>query len=338
MISDRYNEVKAMLNAAEPGTKEYIALSKEYSSLSKKIDTAERINKIKHDIEEIRHMLLDEDMYDIASQELNTLENELQELERHLDNLMYRNEDDARNAILEIRAGTGGDEASLFGLDLFNMYIKYSDIKGWKHEVLDYSDNELRGIKEARVLFKGEDAYLFLKNESGVHRVQRVPKTESSGRIHTSAATIAILPEVEESDIEIKQQDLKIDVFRSSGPGGQSVNTTDSAVRITHIPTGVVVQQQDEKSQYRNKEKALKILRARIYDMEKQKIREEEARKRKEQVGTGDRSERVRTYNFPQGRVTDHRTGTSIYDIENVMNGQLLDKIIYELLSKRINS
>ena len=242
--------------------------------------------------------------------------------------------DDERNAILEVRAGTGGDEAALFAAELFRMYQRYAALRGWRFEILDLSETGLGGFKEATALISGRDVFARLKFESGVHRVQRVPETEAAGRIHTSAATVAVLPEAEDVDIRIDERDLRIDVFRASGPGGQSVNTTDSAVRITHIPTGLVVIQQDEKSQHKNKAKALKVLRSRLYDMERQARDSARAAERKSQVGSGDRSERIRTYNFPQGRVTDHRINLTLYKIDKVMSGEALDEIIDAILAE----
>jgi peptide chain release factor 1 len=247
--------------------------------------------------------------------------------------LLPKDEADERNAILEVRAGTGGEEAALFAAALFRMYARYAALKGWKFEEMDVNETGLGGVKEATATITGRNVFARLKFESGVHRVQRVPETEASGRIHTSAATVAVMPEAEEVDIHIEDKDLRIDVFRSSGPGGQSVNTTDSAVRITHIPTGVVVQQQDEKSQHKNKAKAMKVLRARLYDAERAKRDAERAANRKSQVGSGDRSERIRTYNFPQGRCTDHRINLTIYKLDKVMEGAALDEVVDALIS-----
>jgi peptide chain release factor 1 len=248
--------------------------------------------------------------------------------------LLPKDADDQRNAILEVRAGTGGEEAALFAGDLFRMYQRYAALRGWRFEILDVSETGLGGFKEASALISGRDVFARLKFESGVHRVQRVPETEASGRIHTSAATVAVLPEAEEVDVRIDEKDLRIDVFRASGPGGQSVNTTDSAVRITHMPTGLVVIQQDEKSQHKNKAKALKVLRSRLYDMERQARDSARAADRKNQVGSGDRSERIRTYNFPQGRVTDHRVNLTLYKIDKVVSGEALDEIIDAILAE----
>jgi peptide chain release factor 1 len=248
--------------------------------------------------------------------------------------LLPKDKDDSRNAILEVRAGTGGDEAALFGANLFGMYQRFAAKNGWRFEVMEVSETGIGGYKEVTATISGTDVFARLKFESGVHRVQRVPETEAGGRIHTSAATVAVLPEAEEVDIEIDESDLRIDVFRASGPGGQSVNTTDSAVRITHVPTGIVVSQQDEKSQHKNRAKAMKILRARLYDAERARVESERAAARKGQVGSGDRSERIRTYNFPQGRVTDHRINFTLYKLDRVMAGEALDEVIDALVSE----
>jgi peptide chain release factor 1 len=270
----------------------------------------------------------------LVEDEVVTLRARVPELEHRVKlMLLPKDEADERNAILEVRAGTGGEEAALFAAALFRMYARYAALKGWKFEQMDVSETGLGGVKEATATITGRNVFARLKFESGVHRVQRVPETEASGRIHTSAATVAVMPEAEEVDIHIEEKDLRIDVFRSSGPGGQSVNTTDSAVRITHIPTGVVVQQQDEKSQHKNKAKAMKVLRARLYDAERAKRDAERAANRKSQVGSGDRSERIRTYNFPQGRCTDHRINLTIYKLDKVMEGAALDEVVDALIA-----
>ncbi len=261
--------------------------------------------------------------------------NKLLEIERRVKVLLLpRDEADARNAIIEVRAGTGGEEAALFAAELFRMHQRYAELRGWKCEVMHISETGLGGVKEAVAAVSGRDVFGRLKYESGVHRVQRVPETEASGRIHTSAATVAVLPEAEEIDVQIEERDLRIDVFRSRGPGGQSVNTTDSAVRITHIPTGVVVVQQDEKSQHKNKAKAMRVLRARLYQRERDAKEAERAATRKGQIGTGDRSERIRTYNFPQNRITDHRIGLTLYKLDEVLSGAALDEVIEPLMAE----
>ncbi|PPR40303.1 MAG: hypothetical protein CFH30_00872, partial [Alphaproteobacteria bacterium MarineAlpha8_Bin1] len=247
--------------------------------------------------------------------------------------LIPKDPEDEKNVIIEIRAGTGGEEAALFASDLLRMYVKYSEIHKWKSEIMDMSATDHDGVKEVIINISGKDVFGKLKFESGTHRVQRVPETESGGRIHTSAATVAVLPEVSDLEIHIEEKDLRVDIFRSSGPGGQSVNTTDSAVRITHIPTGVVAQCQDEKSQHKNKSKALTVLRSRIYEIEKEKKDEQRALDRKNQVGSGDRSERIRTYNFPQGRVTDHRISLTLYKLDQILNGEGLDEVITALIT-----
>jgi peptide chain release factor 1 len=270
--------------------------------------------------------MAEEDFYKLKEQ-IPTFEKEIQLA------LLPKDAADAKNAILEIRAGTGGDEAALFAGDLFSMYRRYAADHGWRFEVMEMSESDLGGIKQAVVEVTGQNVFSKLKYESGVHRVQRVPNTEASGRIHTSAATVAVLPEAEEVDLVIEDKDLRIDVFRAGGAGGQHVNKTESAVRITHIPTGTVVQQQDEKSQHKNKARAMKILRSRIYETQRQKLASERSANRKEQVGSGDRSERIRTYNFPQGRVTDHRINLTIYKLDRVISGECLDEIIGPLIS-----
>ena len=311
--------------------KAYTALTMERSHLAPIIDTMHRMQRIDQEIKDARELLkgeTDADLIEMAKEELSELEKEREEAEKQCKMLLIPPDPlDGKNIIMEIRAGTGGDEAALFAADLFRMYTHYAETKRWKLEVMSSNETGLGGIKEIVVSISGKDVYGSLRYESGVHRVQRVPETESGGRIHTSAVTVAVLPEAEETDIEIRQEDLKIDVMRAGGPGGQCVNTTDSAVRITHIPTGIVVIQQDEKSQIKNKAKALRVLRARLYDMEEAKKQKERAEARKSQVGSGDRSERIRTYDFPQYRLTDHRINLTLYKLEQVMNGDLEEVI-----------
>jgi len=311
--------------------------SKEYSDLNEIIREAKDyilFEKNKSDLEKIiNDHSSDKEIKEIAEVELQEIikQHEINEKKIKLF-LLPKDEADSKNAIIEIRAGTGGLEASLFASDLFKMYEKISHKKKWTLEIISISKSDAGGLKEVIALIKGKNIYSSLKYESGVHRVQRVPDTETQGRVHTSAATVAVLPEAEEVDVKIEDKDLRIDVFRSSGPGGQSVNTTDSAVRITHIPSGIVVSQQDEKSQIRNKEKGLKILRSRIYELERQKRDEARSKDRKNKIGTGDRSERIRTYNFPQGRVTDHRINLTIHKLEEFMQGGIFDEIIENLI------
>ncbi len=275
----------------------------------------------------------DEELKELAKMELSELEDKLPQMEEELKILLLpKDPNDEKNVILEIRAGTGGDEAALFAQDLLRMYLRYAERRGWKTEIMDMNDTGIGGVKEAIVLIKGKGAYSRLKYESGTHRVQRVPETESSGRIHTSAATVAVLPEVDDVEVEIDPNDVRVDVYRSSGNGGQCVNTTDSAVRLTHIPTGLVVTCQDEKSQIKNKEKAFKVLRSRLYDLKLKEQNDEISAERRSQVGSGDRSERIRTYNFPQGRVTDHRIGLTIYKLDSFLDGEI-DEVVDGLIT-----
>jgi peptide chain release factor 1 len=327
----RHAEIGEAMAATGLSGSDFAKLSKEYSELSPIVDGISTLRKVQSDMEAASEMAAsdDADMKALAEEEVQSLRDQLPELEMRVRmSLLPKDEDDERNAILEVRAGTGGDEAALFAAELFRMYQRYAALRGWKFELLDISETGIGGFKEAAATITGRGVFARLKFESGVHRVQRVPETEASGRIHTSAATVAVMPEAEEIDIQIDDKDLRIDVYRSSGPGGQSVNTTDSAVRITHLPTGLVVIQQDEKSQHKNKARALKVLRARLYEMERQARDSARAADRKSQVGSGDRSERVRTYNFPQGRVTDHRINLTLYKIDKVMAGEALDEVI----------
>lgn len=303
---------------------DFAKFSKEYSDLTPIVETALALRQATKELDDAKAMIngKDDGLRELALEEKAQLDVLVPKLQEDLQiALLPKDEADAKNAILEVRAGTGGDEAALFAADLFRMYQRFADLQGWRFEVLEVSDSTLGGYKDASASISGKNVFQKLKFESGVHRVQRVPATETQGRIHTSAATVAVLPEAEEVDIQINENDLRIDVFRSSGPGGQSVNTTDSAVRIVHVPTGVTVQCQDEKSQHKNKAKALKILRARLYEAEYQKREAERSASRKGQVGSGDRSERIRTYNFPQGRVTDHRINMTAYNLDTVLDG-----------------
>ncbi len=330
----RHAELSATLADPARGG-DFAKLSKEYSDLTPLVEGIETLKKARAERDDLAQMASDPEMRDLAETEMRALDKRIPDLEHQIKILLLpKDEADARNAILEVRAGTGGDEAGLFAAELFRMYQRYAALHNWRFEVMELSETDVGGVKEAIAEISGRDVFYRLKFESGVHRVQRVPETENAGRIHTSAATVAVLPEAEEVDIKIEDKDLRIDVFRSSGPGGQSVNTTDSAVRITHIPTGTVVQQQDEKSQHKNKAKAMKVLRARLYDRERQMKDDARAASRKSQVGTGDRSERIRTYNFPQGRVSDHRINLTTYKIDKVMSGEALDEFIAALLAE----
>ena len=333
----KHSKLEKELSSQEIDKKSFAEKSKEYSDLSEIIKEAVsyfNFQKNKDDLENlINDNKTDKEMKDLAISELNELvknnENDEKKIKLFL---LPKDEADTKNAMIEIRAGTGGLEASLFASDLFKMYEKVSHKKKWSMEVISISKSDAGGLKEVIASIKGKNIYSSLKYESGVHRVQRVPDTETQGRVHTSAATVAVMPEAEEVDVKIEDKDLRIDVFRSSGPGGQSVNTTDSAVRITHLPTGIVVSQQDEKSQIRNKEKGLKILRSRIYELERQKKDDERSKDRKSKIGTGDRSERIRTYNFPQGRVTDHRINLTLHKLSEFMEGEIFDEMTENLV------
>tara|TARA_B100001123_G_scaffold15365_2_gene17446 strand:- start:910 stop:1983 length:1074 start_codon:yes stop_codon:yes gene_type:complete len=338
-VKDLISKHKLLENDLSAGAidkKKFAEKSKEYSDLNDIISEAKSYSYFeseKRDLEKIiNDKKSDQEIKDLAQIELEQLvkKNEINEKKIKIF-LLPKDDADKKNAIIEIRAGTGGLEASLFASDLFKMYEKISHKKKWNLEIISISKSDAGGLKEVIASIKGKNIYSTLKYESGVHRVQRVPDTETQGRVHTSAATVAVLPEAEEVDVKIEDKDLRIDVFRSSGPGGQSVNTTDSAVRITHIPTGIVVSQQDEKSQIRNKEKGLKILRARIYEFERKKKEDERSKDRKSKIGTGDRSERIRTYNFPQGRITDHRINYTLHKLDEFMEGELFDEMIENL-------
>ena len=328
---------KLLVNSSELKPFELAELSKELSDIKHITELAKKKYLLDKELSDLSDILDDKDsdseIKSIAVNEINALKEEITNLERNIQfALLPKDKDDIRNVIIEVRAGTGGDEAGLFAADLFAMYDKLSLKHKWKFEVMEVSETSVGGYKEAQANIIGKDVFGRLKFESGVHRVQRVPATETSGRIHTSAATVAVLPEAEDLEIIIEEKDLRIDVFRSSGPGGQSVNTTDSAVRITHLPSGIVVSQQDEKSQHKNRAKAMKILQSRLYEAERQKQQDERSSSRKGQVGSGDRSERIRTYNFPQGRVTDHRINLTLHKLDKVLQGEALDELIDALI------
>ncbi len=337
IILEKFKLIENSLNNMNNiDSNELIKLNREYSDLRPIVEKIQEYNDLQKDILNLNELVKDKDLEisKIAETELIEKKNHIKDLEQELLKLLIpKDENDSKNSILEIRAGTGGDEASLFASDLLNMYQRYADLNSWKFDILSISETGLKGVKEAICNISGLNVFSKLKFESGVHRVQRVPTTESSGRVHTSAATVAVLPEAEEVDIEVLDKDLRIDVFRSSGPGGQSVNTTDSAVRITHLPTGIVVSQQDEKSQHKNKAKALKILRSRLLDNQIQEKNKERSEQRKSQVGSGDRSERIRTYNFPQGRVSDHRINLTLYNLSEILEGNI-DELINPLIAE----
>ncbi len=332
----KHSLLEKELSLGQTEKKQFAEKSKEYSDLNDIIEQAKQYSSFEKEKNELEKIIdgsdSENEMKVLASSELKELKKQHEINEKKLKLfLLPKDEADRKNAILEIRAGTGGLEASLFASDLFKMYEKVSHKKKWILELINISKSEAGGLKEVIALIKGKNIYSTLKYESGVHRVQRVPETETQGRVHTSAATVAVLPEAEEVDVKIEEKDLRIDVFRSSGPGGQSVNTTDSAIRITHMPTGIVVSQQDEKSQIRNKEKGMKILRARIYEFERKKKENERSKDRKSKIGTGDRSERIRTYNFPQGRVTDHRINLTLHKLDEFLEGEIFDEMVENL-------
>ena len=330
-ILARRDELQALLAEAQPS--EYARLAKEFSDLGPVVEAIESFQSAKRELADLEQLAGDPEMRELAEQEHRELEARLPDLERQVRLLLLpKDVDDEKSAILEIRAGTGGDEAALFAGDLFRMYQRYADLKGWRCEALSLSESDLGGLKEVVAEISGQGVFARLKYEAGVHRVQRVPVTEGSGRIHTSAATVAVLPEAEDVDIQVDEKDLRIDVYRASGAGGQHVNRTESAVRITHLPSGLVVAIQDEKSQHKNKAKALKILKARLYEQEREAKASERAANRKGQVGSGDRSERIRTYNFPQNRLTDHRINLTLYKLEQVIGGDALDEVIEPLI------
>jgi peptide chain release factor 1 len=337
-VIDRFDELGGLMARADAlPPAEFARLSKEYSELSPVAEAIGQLRRVKAEAADLETLLadsaIDAEMREMAREELQDLKRLLPELHERVQILLLpKDAADERNAIIEVRAGTGGEEAALFAADLFRMYQRYAELRGWRFEVMSINETGLGGYKEATATIAGQGVFARLKFESGVHRVQRVPETEASGRIHTSAATVAVLPEAEDVDVHVEEKDLRVDVYRSSGPGGQSVNTTDSAVRITHLPTGIVVTQQDEKSQHKNRAKAMKILRARLYDLERNRVAAERAAERKSQVGSGDRSERIRTYNFPQTRITDHRVGLTLHKLDRVLGGEL-DEIVDALIA-----
>ncbi len=336
-VVNRYNELESLISAPDLGSDNLVKMNKELAALAPVVEAIKNRNKLEQDMLDSKSMMddtnLDKEMRELAEVEYYDLKEKLPALDHEIRILLLpKEEDDEKNAILEVRAGTGGDEAALFAAVLFEMYQRYAVLQGWKFEVSDTTENELGGYKEASAKITGKDVFAKLKFESGAHRVQRVPVTESQGRVHTSAATVAVLPEIEEVDMYINSADLKIDVYRASGAGGQHVNRTESAVRITHIPTGVVVQCQDDRSQFKNREKAMAHLRAKLYDLQKTSIDSAYSEKRKLQVGSGDRSERIRTYNYPQGRVTDHRINLTLYKLNEVVTGDALGEIIDALV------
>ncbi len=337
-ILERSKELEKLLSG-ELSSEEYVTFSKEYSEIEPLKNTINDWKSYSSEVEGLNEIInegsSDAEMQELAKTELIDLKDRIEKAEETIQlMLLPKDEADSSDVILEIRAGTGGDEAAIFAGDLFRMYQRFSDINKWKTQIMSLSDGDVGGYKEIILSISGENVFSKLKFESGVHRVQRVPATESSGRIHTSAATVAVLPEPEDVDIDIQEKDIRVDVFRASGPGGQSVNTTDSAVRITHLPSGLVVSQQDEKSQHKNRAKAMKILRARLYEAERDKQQQERAADRRFQVGSGDRSERIRTYNYPQGRVTDHRINLTLHKLETILEGQDLEGLIDSLITE----
>ncbi len=336
-IEAKRDDIAHAMNAPALAPDRFVALSKEYAEIEPVARAAAEVRRLRAELAVLSGLVGEDDpeIREMAEEEVGIIRQKLPLAERELAlRLLPRDEADQRPAMLEIRAGIGGDEAALFAGDLFRMYQRYADEQGWRVELISASAADLGGYKEAVASVTGQGVFARLKFESGVHRVQRVPATESGGRIHTSAATVAVLPEPEEVDIQIDERDLRIDVYRSSGPGGQSVNTTDSAVRITHVPTGLVVIQQDEKSQHKNKAKALKVLRTRLYELERNRVDSERAGARKSMVGSGDRSERIRTYNYPQGRVTDHRINLTVHRLPEVLEGPGLDEVIAALIAE----
>jgi peptide chain release factor 1 len=334
-ICSRHEELASLMSQTGLSGDEFTKLSMEYAELTPIVEAIMALREAESEKADLQELLNDPEMKDIAAEEMRALDAKIPTLNKQIRvALIPKDADDTKNAILEIRAGTGGDEAGLFVGDLFGMLRGYAANMGWKFEIVEASESDVGGYKEIIAQISGRNVFQRLKYESGTHRVQRVPKTESGGRIHTSAATVAVLPEAEEAEVDIRSEDLRIDTYRSQGAGGQHVNTTDSAIRITHIPTGVVVEVQEERSQHKNRAKAMSVLASRIYDMKRQKLEAERAQDRKGQVGSGDRSERIRTYNFPQGRVTDHRINLTLYKLEEVLSGEALDEIIEALIAE----
>jgi peptide chain release factor 1 len=338
-VISRHAELTALMATGDLEVNKYADYAKEYAELSPVVGRAQEMKSVRKELAGLEELIVDADtdaeMRKLVEAERNEIRDRLPEIEKALHLLLLpKDAADEKSAILEIRAGTGGDEAALFAGDLTRMYQRYAELHGWRTEFLDMSETELGGVKDAALSIAGSGVFARLKFESGVHRVQRVPTTESGGRIHTSAATVAVLPEAEEVDIQIDTGDLRVDTYRASGAGGQHVNKTDSAIRITHMPTGIVVQCQDEKSQHKNRAKAMKVLRARLYDHERQSLDAERAANRKIQVGSGDRSERIRTYNFPQGRVTDHRINLTLHKLDRILGGYELDEVIDVLIAE----
>ena len=338
-VISRHAELAALMATGDLNAGQYANYSKEYAELSPVVEKAQELKSLREELDGLEELLADpetdSEMKELAEAERRALLDKVPEMEESLRILLLpKDAADEKNAILEIRAGTGGDEAALFAGDLIRMYQRYAEMHGWRTEFLDLSETELGGVKEAALSIAGRGVFARLKFESGVHRVQRVPTTDSGGRIHTSAATVAVLPEAEEVDIQIDTSDIRVDTYRASGAGGQHVNKTDSAIRITHLPTGIVVQCQDEKSQHKNRAKAMKVLRARLYDHKRQTLDAERAADRKTQVGSGDRSERIRTYNFPQGRVTDHRINLTLHKLDRILAGDELDEVVDILIAE----